>query len=149
MKMTKTTMVLAPVLLLLGGVIGCTEQDSTPKKSHFEHDHTVAAHWPSDLADVTTKLRERLKDENPDEQVVSEIEDLVSWTAEVAADTDLSEADWLPLYHATESLRDEFRTTGGTLHGEHRKQLESLCQLIDKAVSQIPEQQPYLAKDES
>ena len=48
----------------------------------------------------------------------SEIVDLVSWVPEVAADTNLSEADWLPLYHASESLmanlraaKDELRAT--------------------------------------
>jgi predicted transcriptional regulator YheO len=135
-------------LLVLASFMGCST-NSEPKMSLFEHDHEVAAHWPSDLSDVAVKLRERLSSEDANEQIMLEIEELVSWTAEVAADTNLSESDWLPLYHATESLTANMRSSKGTLTDENRKQLELLCQLVDDTAGKIPEQLPNLSKGET
>jgi hypothetical protein len=135
--------------------VGCVSQESTPKASHFEHDHNVASHWPNDLADAAVKIRERLvwietgevpehhphddHGHNHDHDHTSEILDLVSWVPEVAGDTNLSEVDWLPLYHASESLMRNLRAAKDTLSSDDRTQIESLCQLIDKAVPEIHE----------
>ncbi|EMI20676.1 hypothetical protein RMSM_02394 [Rhodopirellula maiorica SM1] len=129
-------------------IVGCGGDDTTSKTSLFEHDHAVADHWPSDLADVAAKLRERLNNENVDEHTTHEIEDLVSWTAEIAADTNLCESDWLPLYHASESLMANLRAAKGKLTDENREQLRSLCNAIDEAATKIPEQYPNLVKGE-
>lgn len=152
--------------LLLGG---CGTDDTAPKTSHFEHDHEVAEHWPNDLPDAAKKLRERLvwietgevpqyeQDSEQDSEQGSEqgseqdsdddrrdpnaeIFDLVSWVPEVAADTNLSEADWLPLYNASESLMANLRASGDGLSVQNQSQIESLCQLIDDAATKIPEQ---------
>lgn len=127
---------LASTVLL---VIGCGGEDQTPKASHFEHDHHVAPHWPNDLTDVAVKIRERLSAPTIGETQRAEIGDLVSWTAEVAADTNLAEADWIPIYQATESLTANLRSSGETLSDQNRSQLESLCELIDQSASKIPE----------
>ena len=121
-------------------VFGCNENTSQTK-SHFDHDHVVPHHWPNDLADLSFKLRTRIEAKTVDGGTLAEINDLVSWTAEVAADTDLSEADWTPLYHATEGLAIESRSSGGTLSAEHRRQLQSLCELIDRAAAKVRQQQ--------
>lgn len=140
--------------LVLGLLVGCDQQDATPKASHFEHDHDVAAHWPSDLADAARKIRERLvwiktgeatephgHDEHDDDHDhKSEIFDLVSWIPEVAADTNLSEADWVPLYNASESLMANLHAVNEGLSSENRSQIESLCELIDDALPKIPDQ---------
>lgn len=150
-------------------VVGCGPQDATPKASHFEHDHDVAPHWPSDLADAANKIRERLvwmetgevpehdpheehdgdhdhdsghdhdSDHEHEHDPASEIADLVSWVPEIAADTNLSEEDWLPLYQASESLMSNLRASNGDLNGDNQTQVESLCELIDEAVSKIPD----------
>ncbi|MGB7343440.1 MAG: hypothetical protein WBD20_04465 [Pirellulaceae bacterium] len=136
--------------------VGCGPQDDAPKESHFEHDHEVAVHWPSDLADAAIKIRERLvwidtgemPEEDPhdndhddhERDPKSEIIDLVSWIPEVAADTNLSEADWSPLYHASESLMANLRASKTEYDGDDRAQIESLCKLIDETVPKIPEQ---------
>lgn len=125
--------------LLLGFLLGCGAPDAAPKTSLFEDDHAVAAHWPDDLADVAVKLRDRLSASAWNEQSIREIEDLVSWTAEVAADTNLPEADWLLLYHASESLRESLHGAKGSLSEESRTRIESLCRLIDDTVPKIPE----------
>ncbi|MGB7329088.1 MAG: hypothetical protein WBD31_29680 [Rubripirellula sp.] len=153
-------------LAMLGVFVGCDQQDSAPKTSHFEHDHDVAPHWPSDLADAASKIRERLvwtetgevtehhqhdehqhdehDDHHHDHDPNAELVDLVSWIPEVAADTNLSEADWLPLYDASHSLMAKLRGATGRLSSDTRSQIESLCELIDDAVPKIPEQLPSL-----
>ncbi len=140
-------------LLFLIVLVGCGGQDSAPKTSLYEDDHAVAEHWPSDLADVAVKLRERFSDSDANTDASSdsfaEIEDLVSWTAEVAADTNLAESDWLPLYQASESLMANLRSAKGVLTPATKTQLESLCSLVDEAASKVPEQLPNLVKDES
>ena len=136
------------VALTLLLIVGCGGQDSAPKMSLYEDDHAVAEHWPSDLADVAVKVRERLSDSDADTDANSnafaEIEDLVSWTAEVAADTDLAESDWLSLYEASESLMANLRSAKGVLTPANKTQLESLCSLIEVAASKVPEQLPSL-----
>lgn len=140
-----------PCRFVLGAIalivsIGCGGENDAPKTSLFEHDHHVAPHWPSDLADVAVKIRERLAAPTIEETQRAEIDDLVSWTAEVAADTNLPEADWIPIYHATESLIANLRSVGPTLSDQNRSQLESLCELIDQSASKIPEHLPNLVK---
>ena len=159
-------------------LLGCSA-DATPKTSHFEHDHIVAPHWPNDLADAATKIRERLAwlqdgptpalhdhehhhdhghddhhDHGHELNPTAEIVEIVSWIPEIAADTNLCEADWLPIYHATESLVDDLRSASeqsvsGELTSDSRRQLESLCELVDEAVTKIPEQFPHLMKVQS
>ncbi len=125
--------------LVMVVLVGCGGQDAAPK-TLFEDDHAVAAHWPDDLADVAVKLRQRLADSNTNPQSLAEIKDLVSWTSEVAADTNLSEADWLPLYNASESLMTNLRASTDGLTSDDRSQIESLCELIDNTVPKISEQ---------
>ncbi|WP_283433569.1 hypothetical protein [Neorhodopirellula lusitana] len=96
--------------LLMVLVVGCGEPEEAPKASHFEDDHAVAAHWPADLPDLSSKLRERLNQPRMDATSLAEIKDLVSWTAEIAADTNLREDDWVPLHEAAENLTADLRT---------------------------------------
>lgn len=70
---------------------------------------------------------------------VSEIVDLISWTAEVAADTDLSETDWLPLYRQSESLMGNVRDATKQTIQENRSEIEAFCQMIDTASASIPD----------
>ena len=116
---------------------GCTGETAA-KKTLFEDDHVAAAHWPDGLSDVSIQLRRRLGGEKIDTATLSEIRDLVGWTAEVAADTPLSESDWVPLYEATESLSSRLRAAGDQLSTDDREQIESLCRMVDQAVTKIP-----------
>lgn len=133
-------------LLLLAG---CGGQDHTTKTSLFEDHHAIAAHWPTDLMDVSVKLRERMSLPEVNPEALAEIKDLVSWTAEVAADTNLTEADWLPIYRASESLTANLRNAKETITPDHRAQLKSFCELIDETSQRIPEQLPRLVRGES
>ena len=131
------------VLSSLALLAGCVSEDSS-KTSHFEHDHEVAPHWPSDLADAAAKIRERLDslEQKPDQakQLSQEIADIVSWIPEVAADTNLSEQDWIPLDNAAESLSANLRSTDRQLTGANRQQAVKLCELIEQSLSKIPDQ---------
>lgn len=120
--------------------VGCGSQDSEPKTSLFEDDHVVAEHWPADLSDVAAKLRERLALPDVNEQSRKEIVDLVSWTGEVAADTNLSEANWLPLHHHSESLLANLGGAKQGLSSDDRSQIQAFCQLIDDTALKIPDQ---------
>ncbi|WP_246114326.1 hypothetical protein [Rubripirellula tenax] len=136
----------AALMLLLSG---CGVDESASKTSHFEHDHVVASHWPNDLADIAAKLRKRLSIPEPNTESLAEIEDLVSWTAEVAADTNLPESEWVPLYEASKSTMANLRSAKGRLTPENRKQVESLCDLITQAAGRIPEHMPILVRGET
>jgi hypothetical protein len=117
---------------------GCTKNDNEAKTSLFEEHHHEPAHWPDDLGDIAVKLRKRMSSE-VSEKSLGEIKELVSWTAEVAADTNLAESDWVPVYEATESLSRQLRTDSKTLTTENRTQVEALCKLIDETVPKIAE----------
>lgn len=144
-------------------VVGCTT-DEAPKTSLFEDDHHIAAHWPSDLADLSAKLSVRIAsvktgspiddedhhhehghehdDHDDDREPVpmrDQIEDLVDWVGEIAADTNLSEADWIPLYEKSESVSANLKSNSGELTDDDLRELESLCQLIDDSIPKIPE----------
>ncbi|EMI52017.1 hypothetical protein RSSM_06553 [Rhodopirellula sallentina SM41] len=130
-------------------ITGCSSDEETAKTSHFEHDHIIADHWPDDLLDLSVKIRDRLSSPETTEQTRSEIDDLVSWTAEIAADTNLPEQDWEPLYHASESMIANLRRDPSNLSDSNRMQLESLCDLIEVSSTKIPDQLPIFVKDES
>ena len=134
------------VLCLLGLlVVGCVH-DGESKTSHFEHDHEVAPHWPSDLADAATKLRKRLDAQVSDQskQVAKEIADIVSWVPEIAADTNLSEQDWIPLDIASNSLSAKLQSSDNEMTDECRRQTVALCELIEQSLDKIPTQLPSL-----
>jgi len=162
-------------LMLLLLLVGCGTSTDAPKTSLFEHDHHVAAHWPNDLADLSAKLNARIAsvrtgspvdeddhhhDHDHDHEhehehehdpvpLRDQIEDLVDWVAEIAADTNLSEADWIPLYEKSVAVSAKLKANSSNLSNEDLHQLESLCELIDETVEKIPEQLPNLVKGES
>ncbi|MEM6365557.1 MAG: hypothetical protein AAF745_14105 [Planctomycetota bacterium] len=125
--------------LIFAAVTGCGS-DETPKTSLFEHDHNVAPHWPSSLADLAKKLRHRAIDHDDIRHVHgrNEIEDLVEWVGEIAADTNMSEADWIPLYEKSEAVSAMLRSTKGELSEKLVNEIELLCQLIDETIPKIP-----------
>jgi len=133
-------------------IAGCAAEGDAPKSSHFEHDHETPPHWPDGLADLTAKLRQRLfatggSSDDMTAKTIDEIKDLVSWTPEIAADTDLSEADWMPLYQASESLSGALSGARNQLTQDQKKQLESLCVLLDQAKSKLAQQTSPQVRD--
>lgn len=107
-------------LLVLVLVTGCGKE----KETLFEEEHDLPPHWPSSLADAAERIEQRLDrlvkgsgvsesqavqqevDRKEMEQCESELRDLVEWIPEVAADTDLTESQWLPIYEMCEVMRE-------------------------------------------
>jgi hypothetical protein len=106
------------LLLCCIGCVGCTAEEEQGQSSHFEHDHFVPDHWPESLADASNKLRERARligsaeDATEISRRRGELADLVGWAPEIAADTDLGEANWLPIYERCEAWRQSLRREG-------------------------------------
>jgi len=95
--------------ILFSGCIGSDYGSAEPLS------HVQPAHWPNNMADAADKIESRLKVLKglPSAQSeFAELSDLISWAAEVAADTDLSEGDWIPIYEASERLRKELLARG-------------------------------------
>ena len=134
------SMCVCGVMLSLFYLSGCSESQ---KASHFEHDHIVAEHWPEGLEDLAVKLRERLaaksSDVASDQKRREEIADLVGWTAEIAADTDLGEVDWIPLDNAAEALASKLHASKEELDSSTQQQAMELCAMIESAAERIPE----------
>ncbi|MEM9825820.1 MAG: hypothetical protein AAF958_04490 [Planctomycetota bacterium] len=135
-------------LLAIAALAGCNS-DGPGKTSLFEDDHVVAAHWPEGLPDLVDKLRERAAKikQSSDPDLRSELDDLVDWVGEVAADTNLSEDDWVPLYEASQSIAKKLDQSGGTPADEVLEDIESLCQMIERSIPLIPKDLVSLKAD--
>ena len=160
---------------MLAFAVGCAT-DEAPKASHFEHDHEVAAHWPNDLVDAAEKIRERIarfngepvelhhsdahddhhdhdhaesRDASDPERLLDEITELVSWVPEIAADTNLSEQDWIPLDDAARAMTANLRSTSDELTAGHQEKLIALCELIEQSAEKVPDQLPPLKRTSS
>jgi hypothetical protein len=128
-------------MCLLVSMLGCGES----KESLHEMDHVVPAHWPSDLSDAASKIRERLtkvqetaSDSSEDSaQALKELSDLVGWVPEVAADTDLAEPDWMKLYVASETARKKLLVSN-RVNSELVQDIEKLSSLLTECQALIP-----------
>ena len=98
------TLVLVSCVLILG----CSRE--TPESLH-ETDHFVAAHWPTSLADAASKMETRVVSlqTGRDEKTYAELCDIVGWIPEIAADSELSEADWIPINEASLAISNRLR----------------------------------------
>lgn len=119
--------------------IGCQGGSEPEKTSLFEDDHYVAPHWPSDVHDLHQKMLARLDaakaDTQPSDQNVIELIDLVVWTPELTADSELTEAEWLPFHELSEQLAPRLRKAG--LTNDNRTEAIKLCQMIESAAFTI------------
>jgi len=128
---------LAAVVLL----VGCQGEGDSSKKTLFDDEHELAAHWPEGLADLRLKLQTRLEqlvaqpERSEDSQLYAELVDLVAWTPEIAADTDLTESQWLPIRNAAEAIRKSVQGAGWT--DSTKDQVAELCKLLEQAEQQL------------
>jgi len=118
--------------------VGCTVESQPEKKTLFDHDHETPDHWPSDLSDLAAKMRERLggigeSAESTDrDEAAAELADLVAWAPEIAADTDMTEAEWLPIYQASETIGSRLKDSGGDWTPALRRRASELCDLVER-----------------
>ena len=125
-------------LLLL--FVGCNVEEEG-KKSHFEHDHHVDHHWPRNLNDAVRKIRKRIEPQALSEarsaERFAETVDLVSWIPEISADTEITEEQWIPINDFAMQIWSELNASGPELTSDECLQLESLCTLIDTAMTTL------------
>lgn len=120
---------------------GCAPTEGGPRVSLYEVRHVQPDHWPADLDDLAEKLRARIAalDENPAQGTASrELTDLVGWAAEVSADTDLTEVQWLPIYHKTETLRRSLRAARYAWTDSNLERAADLAEQIERAAAELP-----------
>ena len=129
------------LILLAALLAGCGEGENQ-KTSHFEHDHEMPDHWPSDLADSALKIRDRLlmyqrfPDLRP--EMTSQIIDIVSWVPEIAADTDLTEEDWIPIDQQVQSLSQRLAQQEN-MDNDNQQLANQLCDLIEQSAALLKE----------
>lgn len=127
-------------LMLLGVVLltGCVEE----KESLHEDDHELPAHWPASMADAADKIDQRIGllggDTQQDIELArSELQDLVEWAPEVAADTDIREEDWNLIYESSETLRKHL-AAGDVSIKSFQEDFERLTSLLREAHIKLP-----------
>jgi DNA repair ATPase RecN len=129
---------------------GCGQE----KESLHEHEHDAPEHWPSDMAEAAEFIMQRVellsgastqpledaelaKDTSSLKETEEELRDLVEWAPEVAADTDLPEVDWVPVYEMSEVIRKHLQSgdvTAADLSGD----LKKLAKLLEEAHAKLP-----------
>lgn len=132
------TQLLAGCVVLLCGCGG--EQESL-----HEHDHELPAHWPSSITDTVDKVQERLelltndaeRSDSTEDKAWTELRDLVEWAPEIAADTELSEEDWNPIYESSEVLRRKL-SSGSVGLAELRDDFDRLIAALRVAHDKLP-----------
>jgi hypothetical protein len=95
-------------------VAGC---QGKVRESLHENDHVVPNHWPSNMHDAATKIEVRVAKLREQQSLsrsefsslVDELTDIIGWVPEVAADSALTEADWVPVNDMSESLLKRLR----------------------------------------
>jgi hypothetical protein len=129
------------VCLLIAGsflAVGCTVESQPTKKTLFDHDHETPDHWPSDLSDLAAKMRDRLggigqsAESSGRDEAAAELADLVAWAPEIAADTDMTEAEWVPIYEASEMIDSRLKDSGGNWTPPLRRRASELCDLLER-----------------
>jgi hypothetical protein len=130
------------MLILLSGLSGCGEE----KDSLHELDHVVPPHWPEGLQDAANKIGERITILNDpsahsEAELASarqELSELINWAPEIAADTDLAEQDWIPIYERSEGLHNQLKP-GAFETQKVQQQLVDFQALLREAEAKLPE----------
>lgn len=118
--------------------IGCDGE----RETLHELDHENPPHWPSNMSDAADKIQYRvaaLLSDSSEAVVRKELEELISWTPEIAADTDLTESDWIPIYELSETLRKHL-AAGDVSIGDFAQDFDRLQQLLRTSHNELIEE---------
>ncbi|MCR9291696.1 MAG: hypothetical protein NXI32_03185 [bacterium] len=120
--------------------LGCGQE----QESLHDADHYVPPHWPANLMDAAHKMDQRYQglldgelDSEDLERNRSELRDLIAWAPEIAADTDLTESQWLPIYELSEKLRKRLEGAD-TNYADWQSDIDQLRQLLTEAPVSAP-----------
>ena len=128
------------LMLMLGLVAGCnqTSEDEAGHDHDHAHDHFVPVHWPSDIADIATKIEIRkialgadgVSSEKRRRVLKKELIDVVGWAPEIAADSYLKESEWVPIYNESLKLSQRLNRIGLVLDEGAVAEVERFSKLI-------------------
>ncbi len=124
------------ILLLTASSLGCVAE----KESLHEMDHELPPHWPQSMEDAAQKIEQRLgllETKESLETTRDELSDLITWVPEVAADTDLPELEWVPLYELSETLRHHLSAEDISL-SDCREDIERFVVLLRESHAKLP-----------
>ena len=134
---------IAILVLTLTFNCGCVAE----KESLHEMDHELPSHWPLNMEDAAQKIQQRLGlieiKESP-AATREELSDLIEWAPEVAADTDLAELEWMPIYELSETLRHHLSAKDISLD-DCRDDIERFIVLLRESHAKLPN--PNSAED--
>lgn len=124
------------IFLLTAFSLGCVAE----KESLHEMDHELPPHWPQNMEDAAQKIEQRLGQlENKEslETTREQLSDLITWAPEVAADTDLPELEWVPIYELSETLRHHLSAKDISL-SDCREDIERFVVLLRESHAKLP-----------
>jgi len=170
--MKHTMLAVAAALFSLGWMVtsGCTDSQHDPMNEKLEH--VVPGHWPTDLVDAAAKINHRaarlsgqsahVSAQPADSQLLVEdtlvedtkvvenqLRDIVGWVPEIAADTDLTEAQWLPLHHASQALSKRLSTMRRPLDDAMLGAIDDYCKQLIEAAKLLPQDSPQASSTDT
>lgn len=133
------------LLILVTGTGGCARP--TDGEDYEKVEHFVPLHWPKDLEDAAAKISERtsrLSGQAGAETVATEnqLRDIVGWAPEIAADTDLTEQQWNPVYEASEALSKRLAKMRRPLDDTTLGAIDDFCKLLVSTHRLLPLEEP-------
>jgi len=140
------------ITLLAVTVVGCGNQ---PADGEYEKvEHFVPAHWPSDLLDASSKITERAlrlsgQSTTDTPTIENQLRDIVGWVPEIAADTDLTEAQWNPVYEASEALSKRLAKMPRPLDDATLGAIDQYCQMLTATAARLPAEEVVEPLEES
>jgi hypothetical protein len=141
----RSATLLLGVLMLVIGMAGCGKP--TADEGYEKVEHFVPLHWPKDLEDAAAKIAERasqLSGQAGAETVAieSQLRDIVGWVPEIAADTDLTEQQWNPVYEASEALSKRLAKMRRPLDDATLGAIDDFCKLLVDTHQLLPPDEP-------
>lgn len=123
-------------------VVGCVEG----RTSNHELEHVVPPHWPTGLADAALKIETRVAAiESQDAsatQARAELLEIIGWLPEIAADTPLREAKWVPIHAACAKIEGLMHVSNDV--GSAKADLQSLCEQLKELERELAEAEEAL-----
>lgn len=121
----------ASLAVAIVGLIGCFGGHGGEEQPHAEH--VIPAHKPADFPEAVNQIVVRTAEPISDAAAVQELQDIVGWLPELAAQTDLPRADWDRIHEISIrwGQREWTVSTDGT--DAYADELNLLQELAEKA----------------
>ena len=124
----------AGIAVLMVACGGCWQSSMEMPEHDTEHENV--GEMPSSLGDLSYKVRlclAELKKDGTNGTVTDELTDLVSWAPEFAAETNIGEERWIPIYDLSEEIRLSILKDGQQWDSARIEQVTHLCELSEMA----------------